>query len=124
MAASWNNFVQSKTTTQTLQASSTMDIAAAIAPWTTPPDPAGGIAWATITDSLSAPTKFEVVSYTGRTGTGPYTITGMTRGLEGTIAQVWPADSFVIQYITADKLVDEHSLASQDGDTIIDGGTF
>jgi hypothetical protein len=124
MAAVWNNFVQTTLSSELTSGGTTADIVAATLPFQTPPDPSTGIGYLTLTDSLTTPTYFEIISYTGKTGSGPYTLTGLTRALEGSSARTWPVGTYVIQYITADKLVDELSLAAEDGDTIFNAGTF
>lgn len=65
-----------------------------------PPDPDGGIAMLTLVDNLANPTKLEIIYYTGRTGTGPYTLTGCLRGREDTDDQSWSAGEFVFQDLT------------------------
>lgn len=65
-----------------------------------PPDPDGGIAAVTLVDDLANPTKNEIIYYTGRTGEGPYTLTGCMRGREGTDDQSWLAGNFIFQATT------------------------
>lgn len=82
----------------------TLELVAASGINQNPPDPAGGTGKLTLQDSLTAPGKIEIVHYTGITGTGPYTLTGVTRGKEGTTAQSWAAGDYVYQAATADTL--------------------
>lgn len=67
---------------------------AAPSPFNAPPDPAGSTSVLSIVDSLTLPTKIEQITYTGRTGTGPYTLTGVTRGNP---KYAWSAGSRVFQ---------------------------
>jgi len=78
----------------------TIVVNAATAPSKSPPDPAGGVAVVTLVDRLANPTKLEIISYTGRTGVGPYTLTGCTRGFEGTSAYSWTTTDIVFQALT------------------------
>ncbi len=65
-----------------------------------PTPPSGGIAYLTLTDSSAAADKVEIISYTGvTTGTGQITLTGVSRGLEGTTAQSWAVGDVVNQGI-------------------------
>lgn len=70
-----------------------------------PPDPDGGTAVLTLVDDLASPTKMEVIYYTGRTGAGPYTLTGVQKGREGTDDQSWDAGDFVFQDQTLETVV-------------------
>jgi len=81
-------------------------VSVAPAGWTDVPDPAGDIAYLTLLDDIAAPTKFEIISYTSRSGVGPYTLDGITRGEEGTTPLVWSIGNAVIQNITASALVE------------------
>lgn len=65
-----------------------------------PPDPNGGTGVLTLVDDLANPQKMEIIYYTGRTGTGPYTLTGVSRGQEGTSDQSWNAGDYVFQDVT------------------------
>jgi len=71
----------------------------ATAPFNNPPT-SGTL---TFMDSLSSPTKIEVVTYTGRTDNGSYwTITGVTRGQESSTASSFDVEAYVIQTWTAE----------------------
>lgn len=72
-------------------------------PFAPPPDPQGGQASIVLVDSLTLPTKFERIIYTGRTGTGPFTLTGCVR----TAPQAWPVGTKVFQSISADDMLSE-----------------
>jgi hypothetical protein len=74
-----------------------------------PPDPEGGTAVLTLVDNLSAPTKTEIIYYTGRTGSGPFTLTGVKKGREGTTDQSWSAGQFVFQAQTEAALTMGHA---------------
>tara|TARA_R110000868_G_scaffold404089_1_gene681942 strand:- start:103 stop:606 length:504 start_codon:yes stop_codon:yes gene_type:complete len=76
----------------------TADVYKAVAPLNNPPE-SGKL---TIIDNLSAPTKIEVITYTGRTDNSTYwTLTGIVRGLEDSTAYAFDADAIVIQTWTA-----------------------
>ena len=126
--ATWENFVQTSTNAELLVGGTSVVLNAAVAPWRVPAAPNGDTCYLTLTDSLTNPTVFEVISYTGRTGTGPYTLTGLTRGLEGTQAAEWPAGSYVMQYQVASQIVGPADIAAglADGDkgdiTVSDSG--
>lgn len=51
----------------------------------------------TVTDKLNSPTRWEIVTAVVVSGTAT-----LTRGVEGTSAQVWPADSVIYNSITAE----------------------
>ena len=56
----------------------------------------------TFMDSLSNPTKIEIISFTGITDNSTYwTLTGCTRGAESTSADSWTTDDHAIQAFTA-----------------------
>lgn len=74
-------------------------------PYKAPPDPAGtSLSSLTLTDSLTAPTKVETIKYSDRTGTGPYTLTGVIRG---TPAYSWEAGTKVFQAVSSDHILHE-----------------
>ena len=122
--AIWNNFVQTTLSSPAAFGDTTIIVAVASGAWNDPPNPGGDISYLTITDSIVAPTMFEIISYTGREGFGPYSLIGCTRGIEGTIARNWSAGAYVIQYITSAQVIDTHELASDNADVVLNGGTF
>jgi hypothetical protein len=65
-----------------------------------PPDPDGGIACLTLVDNLQNPTKLETIYYTGRTGSGPYTLTGVIKGREDTPDESWSVGDYFYQALT------------------------
>ncbi len=73
------------------------------APFNDPPEPIGGHpVKLTLVDNLATPTKFEIISYTGRSSNGSlWDLTGVTRALEGTTAQSWADEDFAYMAITA-----------------------
>lgn len=101
MAQQLTNFVKTTLNTTITDVATSIIVDAASSPWSTPPDPAGNTQTITLTDDLNNPTKFEIVTYTGRTGAGPYTLTGCTRGAEGTTAQAWTAGAVIVGEATA-----------------------
>lgn len=77
---------------------------AGIAPNKTVPAPSGGnIATLTLVDQVVSPTAVEIITYTTATnnGDGTFTLTGVTRGTEGTAPQTFAANSICFQAITA-----------------------
>jgi len=88
---------------------SSIVVDAGISPFNTPIDPSGETATLVLLDDPDTPTKLEIVTYTGRTGSGPYTLTGVSKGEEGTSDQSWAAGDHVIQAPT---------VASAGGNTI------
>lgn len=82
--------------------------------------PHAGGGYLVLTDTPSFPLAFEVITYLSRTGTGPYTLSGVTRGLEGTVPRAWERGAFVMQSLTAGELdelldakADKTALAAQ-----------
>jgi len=76
----------------------------AVSPFNNPATPVSGFPGViTLTDSLGAPTKFEIVTYTGITdnGNGTRTLTGVVRGVESSTAQAWTSGQFLYQSATA-----------------------
>lgn len=73
----------------------------AVAPWSNIPDPStvsNGISYLVLTDNPAAPTKFEIISYTGYAVAGNiFTLTGVQRHLGGTSAQSWAAGTTAYQ---------------------------
>lgn len=81
-----------------------------------PPAPVGGFpGLATIVDSLSTPTKIEIITYTGVTnnGNGTRTLTGCLRGRDGSTAQTWSPGAILICAPTR-MLVDPSNVALLD----------
>lgn len=122
--AVWENFVQVSLANSYDDTATSMVFNAASGPWKNPPNPSGEVAYCTLVDDISAPTKFEIISYTLINGFGPFTMSGITRGVEGTTAQSWTAGSYIVQYLTVAQTVDTDELASLTGDVVINGGTF
>lgn len=108
----------------------------AISPFNDPPT-SGKL---TLMDSLSSPTKIEIISYTGRTDNTTYwTLTGVVRGEESTTAsafssgdsavQTWTAgdaDQGVVTYksetITASKTLDDNTRYLTGNNLVINSG--
>jgi hypothetical protein len=96
-----NNVVTSLFGAVSIGASS-ITINKASAPFRDPPDPSGSVGIVTIVDSITAPTKIEIISYTGRTDNGAtFTLTGVSKGQDGTTDQAWNNGDTVIQAVTA-----------------------
>lgn len=92
------NFVQAKLAAAAAAAANTLSIQAMGGAFNLPPADGGLL---TITDSLGGPEAHEIIRYTARSGSGPYTLSGVTRGLEGTTARAWSAGAYVVQAVTA-----------------------
>lgn len=60
----------------------------------------------TLTDSLTNPTKIEVVTFSALVdnGNGTLTLSGLVRGAESTIASAFSAGAYVLQCLTAESL--------------------
>lgn len=91
MAFSLDNFVRSNLAVDAAAGDTSLVIALAAPPLRDPPaasESAPGIM--ILQDQPTAPTKIEIVTYTGVSIVGTQvTLTGVTRGLEGTAAQAW-----------------------------------
>lgn len=103
-AFAYNNNVQTTLDTAINDSVATVLLDEATAPLRNPPTSASATRPArfTLMDDPSAPTKIEIIQATGVSApsAGVVTLTGVTRGLEGTTAQSWGAGSFVMQMVT------------------------
>jgi hypothetical protein len=76
----------------------TVQVIKAVSPYNDPPS-SGKL---TFMDSLSSPTKIEIIEYTGATDNTTYwTLTGVTKGMESSGDQSWSAGDAYIQALTA-----------------------
>ncbi len=116
--AIWANFVQTTINSAVSIGASSIVVDAATAPFNTPIDPSGETAYLVLSDNLTTPTAYEVITYTGRTGTGPYTLTGVTKGQEGTADQAWSAADFVAQSHTAASVGRIQGVLETSGESI------
>lgn len=96
------DFVLGELTNAITDAATTIRVTHA-SPYNAFPDPAGETARAVISDSLRAPTVFEVVTYTGVTVVDANTtdLTGVTRGADGTAAEAFDAGAAIRQDVLA-----------------------
>ena len=79
--------------------STTVQLVKAVAPMQDPPE-SGKLV---LQDNLSAPTAIEIIKYTGRTdNAGYWTLTGLTRGAEGSTASSFNAGAYAFQAFTAE----------------------
>lgn len=103
MAITLGNFVRSVLSQDATAADNTLVLALAAAPLRDPPDAsedAPGVL--VLQDAPTAPSKIEVIYYTGRTIVdNNVTLTGCTRAQESTTAQSWTAGTPTFQGITA-----------------------
>lgn len=94
------NFVQLQLLAPLTIGSTNIDVASAVSPFLDLPDPStvtSGISYLVLTDDLSAPTKFEIISYTGRTSIlGGFRLTGVTRGVSDTNPETWAANDWCL----------------------------
>ena len=75
-----------------------IQVVKSVSPYNDPPA-SGKI---TLMDSLSSPTKIEIIAYTGRTDNSSYwTLTGCTRASESTTASTWAAGDDAINLTNA-----------------------
>jgi hypothetical protein len=95
------NFVQVQLAAAATDIQTTLSIKAPVGGLKLPPADGGRLV---LTDSPGRPTAFEVISYTSRTGSGPYTLNGVVRGLEGTVGLAWAVDTFAVQSLTVGEL--------------------
>tara|TARA_B110000908_G_C10239895_1_gene445472 strand:- start:921 stop:1391 length:471 start_codon:yes stop_codon:yes gene_type:complete len=113
-----------------------VQVVKAVSPYNDPP--ASGKL--TLMNSLSNPTKIEIIAYTGRTDNSTYwTLTGVSRGQESTTAsafssgddvvQTWTAkqaDQSIVTYksetITASKTLDENTNYLTGSNLVINNG--
>jgi len=125
--AIWENFVQTTINSTVSIGASSIVIDGATSPFNTPIDPSGDIAYLVLSDDLASPTAFEIVSYTGRTGSDPYTLTGVSKGVDGTSDQAWSVGDHVIQSLTSlskhkfDQNLDLVGVGSNNGSIIFKG---
>lgn len=95
------NFVQVQLAAAATDIQTTLSVKAPVGGFALPPADGGRLV---LTDSPGRPNAFEVVTYTSRTGSGPYTLDGVVRGREGTTGLAWSVDAFVLQSLTAGEL--------------------
>ena len=109
-----SNFVQVELRTAISDTDDTIRFFDPAAPANAPPDPAGQTAYAVLIDSLSAPTKFEIVTYTRMTFNR---LRNVQRGQDGTTAQSWPEGTVIAQDIPA-ALAEPLGLVGQTGEAL------
>lgn len=104
----FNNNVRVTLNTGISDSAATVLLNEAVAPLRNPPTSASADKPArfTLMDDPFAPTKIEIIQATGVSApaAGVVTLTGVTRGLEGTTAQSWAGGSLVMQSVTAGML--------------------
>ena len=99
---SFVNNVKSELNASATSSATSIQVVKAVSPYNDPPA-SGKI---TLMDSLSSPTKIEIIAYTGRTDNSSYwTLTGCTRASESTTASTWAAGDDAIQTFTAGDAV-------------------
>src|SRR5690348_6407743 len=94
MSFTLDNFVRSILAVDAAVGDTSLVVALAAPPLRDPPAASPGAPGILILqDQPTAPTKIEIVTYTGVSIVGTQvTLTGVTRGLEGTAAQAWTAE--------------------------------
>lgn len=95
------NFCQVKLATPIDASATQLSIKVDLPAYSLPPVDGGLL---TLMDAPGRPGKIEIIKYTSRSGTGPYTISGITRAQEGTKAQAWATDSYVLMSLTAGEV--------------------
>lgn len=123
MAFTLDNFVRSTLQADITAGATTVTVTKAAPPLRDPPDAtvdAPGLL--ILQDVPTSPTKIEVISYTGRSIVGTVvTLTGVTRGLEGSTASPWSAGAPTFSGITAGVLAElELALMPGDGLSMLD----
>ena len=99
---SFVNNVKSELNASATSSATSIQVVKAVGPYNDPPA-SGKI---TLMDSLSSPTKIEIIAYTGRTDNSSYwTLTGCTRASESTTASTWAVGDDAIQTFTAGDAV-------------------
>jgi len=101
MAFKYTDNCRTTLTNAVLVGATTIVVDAAAAPLNSPEDPGLDTGVLTLVDALQSPTKIEIITYTGRTGIGPYTLTGVLKGQQGTVDQAWSAGDFCFVAVTA-----------------------
>lgn len=103
MAFTLDNFVRSILAVDAAIGDTSLVVALAAPPLRNPPAASAGAPGILILqDQPTAPTKIEIVTYTGVSIVGTQvTLTGVTRALEGTTAQGWPAGTQTFSGSTA-----------------------
>jgi len=95
---SFINNVKTELNASATSSVTSIQVVKSVSPYNDPPA-SGNI---TLMDSLSSPTKIEIIAYTGRTDNSSYwTLTGCTRAAESTTASTWAAGDNAIQAFTA-----------------------
>lgn len=105
-------------TVDALAGATTLTVAAVIGA-NPPVNVTSGLGIVSLMDKTFMPTAFEIVTYTGRTdnGNGTYTLTGVSRGQEGTTAQSWTAGTYAVQAFTSAAHQDLLTALSGKSDT-------
>lgn len=103
MAFTLDNFVRSILAVDAAVGDTSLVVALAAPPLRDPPLPSAGAPGILILqDQPTAPSKIEIVTYTGVSIVGTQvTLTGVARALEGTTAQAWPAGTQTFSGSTA-----------------------
>lgn len=103
MAFTLDNFVRSILAVDAAIGDTSLVVALAAPPLRDPPAASADAPGILILqDQPTAPTKIEIVTYTGVSIVGTQvTLSGVTRGLEGTSAQAWPAGTQIFSGSTA-----------------------
>jgi hypothetical protein len=116
MAFTLDNFVRSVLAEDAAASDTSLVLTLAAPPLQDPPDAtadAPGIL--VLQDSASAPTKIEIVTYTGRSISGTKaTLTGVTRAQEGTSAETWATGTPTFSGTTAAVLAGKADLDGAD----------
>ncbi|MFV1943493.1 hypothetical protein VPH49_22015 [Pseudomonas luteola] len=105
------NFVQARLANPITASATELSIKADRSAYTLPPADGGLLV---LTDATGQPTAYEIIRYTARVANGSlYTLSGVTRGLEGTAARSWAVDAFVFQSLTAGEVAALESRITQ-----------
>jgi hypothetical protein len=96
---SYENNVKATINAAVAVAATTIQVVKAVAPYNDPPADGGVLV---LQDDMSAPTKWEIITYTGRTDNTTYwTLTGVAKGAESTTDQAWSSGDHCFMAVTA-----------------------
>ena len=108
MAYTIENNVSTELASSVSAGATSIDVNTAAAPNNNPPSPTDS-ALLTLMDKAYKPSKIEIISYTGVTdnGDGTLTLSGVSKGLEGTSDQSWSSGDLVMQAMTRESAITE-----------------
>jgi len=108
---SYSNNVKSTLNAAVLASATSVQVVKASSPYNDPPT-SGNL---TLMDNLASPSKIEIITYTGRTDNTTYwTLTGVSKGQDGTSDQAWSSGDNVFQsWIASDANIAVDSITDK-----------